>query len=106
EPGGEDMKTLRYADDVALVVSDVNMYRAANNINQYLQEVIQYAKRFKLKLNKAKCELLTILGQWKDIGATVRKNLKQIEIKIDEHILERKDEIKYLGIMFNKQFYL
>lgn len=84
------MRTLRYADDVALVVSDDNAYRAERNINQYLQEVVKFTKKFRLKLNKTKCELLTVLRQWKDIGATVRKKFKDVEIKIDEHILEKK----------------
>lgn len=73
EPQGEKMKSLRYADDVAIVVSDENIYRAERNINQYLRTVTHYTKKFRLKLNKTKYELLIVLGRWKDIGATLRK---------------------------------
>lgn len=105
EPTGENMKTLRYADDIAIVVSDANIYRAERNLNEYLSEVVRYTTKFKMKLNKTKCELMIALGRWKDIGAATRRKTKNIEIKIDEHILEQKDEIKYLGVIFNKQFH-
>lgn len=105
EPKGEFMKTLRYSDDIAIVVSDKNVYRAEKNINEYIQTVADYTEKFRMKLNKTKCELLVVLGQWKDIGASVRNKIKKIDIKIGDHQLEAKREIRYLGILFNKQFH-
>lgn len=105
EPSAQNMKTLRYADDIAIVVSDPNVYNAQNVLNTYLNEVVHYTKKYRLKLNKTKCEMLIVLGRWADIGATMRKKLKSLEIKIDESILECKEEIKYLGLIFNKQFH-
>lgn len=88
EPAVENMKSLRYADDVVAIVSDTNVYRAERNINNYLQNVVEYTQKFQLKLNKTKCELLIVLGRWKDIGATTRKKLKEISIKIENVVLE------------------
>lgn len=98
------METLRYADDVVVIVSDPNVYQAERNLNSYLNNVVQYTYKFKLKLNKSKCELLFVLGRWKDIGKSTRDKLKSISIKIEECVLNPCDEIKYLGIIYNKQF--
>lgn len=104
EPSTENIETLRYADDVATIVSDPNVYRAERNLNEYLDNVVQYTKRFQLKLNKSKCELIYVLGRWKDIGAATRRKLKELQIKIEDVTLEPKDEMRYLGVLFNKQF--
>lgn len=104
EPDVNSMETFRFADDVAITASDVNVYQAEIDLNRYLRRVIEYTKEFQLKLNKSKCELLIVLGRWKDIGAGVRRRLKDLIIRIEDVLLEPKDEIRYLGIIFNKQF--
>lgn len=104
EPEIENIKTLRYADDVVVVVSNRNVYQAERDLNEYLGNVVYYTKKFRLKLNKTKCELMFVLGRWKDIGARVRRLLKDMIIRIENVVLEPKDEIKYLGIIYNKQF--
>lgn len=105
KPTNENMKKLSYADDTAIIVSEKDVFKAESTINEYLSKVINYTNRFKLKLNKSKCELLVILGRWADIGQYTREKLKIVNIVIEGHKLKLSKEIKYLGITYNKQFH-
>lgn len=105
EPDVNSLKTLRFADDAVVIGSDPNVYQAEFDMNTYLRKLINYTKKFQLKLNKSKCELLYVLGRWKDIEAGARKRLKDIIIRIEDVLLEPKDEIRYLGVIYNRQFH-
>lgn len=102
--GALNIKTTQFADDTLLSVQSVLTDHVQNDLNSYLSEIGEYLNIWKIKINTDKCEQLAILGNIKQTNSKVRKNAKQIEIKFNDQIIPKTENLKYLGINFTRNF--
>ena len=73
-----------YADDTILISEDTK------TMNDYIKQIEKIGAENGLHLNKKKCELLT--------------TEKDPNIHFTDHSkIQKKDEVKYLGVQINKQ---
>lgn len=101
------IKILRFADDIILYMTHNAPVACCNAFNQYLSNSLNFFyTNWKLKLNDNMSELLHIVGSGRDISVSLKNKLKCLSFKIGNAIIERKFNIKYLGVIYshNHQF--
>lgn len=87
-------KIALYADDTALYTKSININLALKHLQQDLNILINWMKKCTIRINTNKIEAIIFSRSRK----TPNKNLK-----IDEHDIEYKKHVKYLGIKLNKK---
>lgn len=98
----QDIRVLTYADDVLILGSCKYLKTAERKINIYLETLVEFFNKWKLKLNIQKCETLTIKGKKKDIYKSSR--LYEPCIKIKDSNIQNKQQMRYLGVTFDQKF--
>lgn len=100
-PKNTRIRILQFADDVVLyfVHNKPNLCRML--FNKYLNDLHLFYSNRKLKLNGNKSELLHIVGSGGDISSSLKTKLKYLQFRISNSVIERKTQIKYLGLIFN-----
>lgn len=96
--------TTQFADDVLITVQTKLTDLAEVELNNYLNEINDYLKRWKIKVNPQKCEETTILGNIKQTTQLVRSRAKAITLQIENNLIPKTDKLKYLGINFTRNF--
>ena len=81
---GATMDEVMYADDTICISTDTR------SMNKFLEEIEVVAEQYGLKLNKKKCEVMTTRP---DANIHFRDNKP----------VEKKQEVKYLGVMLNQK---
>lgn len=101
-----NVKRMLYADDILIFSTSKNANYAQSVMNSYLSDVNKYIYNWKLELSIGKCESITFVGHYKDLQQKIRKAAKNVRFKIDQTVIEHKENVKYLGITFssNLQF--
>lgn len=84
---------MSFADDTALVIKSKDIDLAIQQTNFDLTNIFKWLNVNKLKLNIEKTK-------WILISKKDTKNIN-CEIKIDDQIIERVSQIKYLGILID-----
>ena len=84
------MKTILFADDACLNYSHSSIDHIEAHVNTELEKVRQWMEYNKLSLNTSKTNYVLFHRKKKALGIT---------LKYDNNILERKEVIKYLGVL-------
>ena len=98
----DGVEIIIYADDILLLSGGLNGNSVNRLLNSYLDVLNKYFIKWRLTLNKNKCETLCIKGLKKFLSRGTRKY--EPEIKIDNHQICNKQHIKYLGITFDSKY--
>lgn len=98
------IKRILYADDVLIYVTTILLMAAQMQLNEYINNIILYSNKWKLKLSKQKCELISIVGKCKELSRKDRKNALDIKVKMGNHMLPNQKQVKYLGILYTRNF--
>lgn len=80
-----------YADDMGLYATSSNAELAVNYLQRDLNELSAYYKKWRLKLNEAKTEVIMFTRR-------VKNKKPQKKITMSGVVLEWKTEVKYLGL--------
>lgn len=94
-----------FADDILLYKSCRNVSRLIDNMNNYLNSVVEFLKIWKLSLNVDKCEMVLFRKQ----EGYIPKNQKKykdngnVRVILNNQELVAKDSFKYLGVIFQKK---
>lgn len=75
------IKRIMFADDTLIYTITKNIKQAKKDLNQYLQKISNYVKCWKLKLNAQKTELISIVGDCKDLSRSTRTQAKKLNYK-------------------------
>lgn len=97
----QPIKSLSYADDIIIYTSKRNIMKAADDLNNYLNQLSAYFNKWKIKINNAKCEAITFKG-CKVLTKKQNQNCNNIQLQINNTIIQKKKEIKYLGITLSE----
>jgi hypothetical protein len=89
-----------FADDTLLSVSDQSYKSAANKINCVLKSVVAWLKINKVKLNTSKTKFMIIAKSKKKL-TSLKEDIKNNEILIENVCIERVNVFKYLGVMID-----
>ena len=89
----EGVTLIGYADDLALVAVARSGEEMVNKINTALLDVTAWLRRRGLRIAPEKTEAVLLSG---------RRKLPEIEIKIGDQKIKSKKNIKYLGVMLEK----
>lgn len=91
-PGG--VAILQYADDV-LIMKQIREREDENNMQNAINQIVTWSQQHKLKLNETKTKVMSFTRSRKvDWGVTYSMN---------QHNLESVDNIKYLGVTFDRR---
>lgn len=99
-PECNKVKRLIYADDNLMYASCPILRKAQELINKYLDIIEKYTKKWNLKLNIDKCEVMKISN------ARCYPNSKKLKpiIKFGGHTLNNVKKMKYLGLTISNNF--
>lgn len=86
-----DCDVVMYADDTSLTVASTSINDAILKLNYNLEKLDDWLKFNKIALNVKKCAYMVINNP----------NDNDIDVKIDNVIIERVSEIKYLGVQLD-----
>ena len=84
-----------FADDTALLADSWNQNQALKYLQEYVKDLEKYYNTWKIKINVAKTELI--------IFTRNTRKQKLSEIKMNDTIVEMKDQVKYLGVILDKK---
>lgn len=93
-----------FADDTVIYTTTKEIKQAQKEMNNYLQKIYNYVKCWKLKINEQKTEQISIIGHYKDLSRSTRKQAKNIELEINKIKIKKCDKVKYLGIIISSNF--
>ena len=83
---------LLYADDTVIYYSSSNIRDLEQKLNSDLTNLCQLFNNNFLTLNVSKCKFV-LFGSQRKV-----RSCSQLSLKINNHVLERKDSFKYLGV--------
>lgn len=87
-------KVYTFADDTAILSQSANINQAVTYLQRALDHIQSWAIKWKLKINPNKTQAIIF---------TNKREVPSKELKINEHRLEFKPTIKYLGIRFDSK---
>lgn len=96
------IRRLQYADDMIVYVSAKNLLDGQHRINAYLEEIVTYMKKWKIRMNPAKSEVIVFKGPNKYFGKNVNKLHNNITVQINSTPITPQRTLKYLGVIFSK----
>lgn len=97
------IQRLQYADDTLLYISAKNIPEATTRINTYINQIESYHKKWKIKLNPTKCEVIVFKGPNKTHSKQINESVKKVIIKVGQQAILPQKTLKYLGITFQKE---
>ena len=83
-----------YADDTTIYTGSESESILKENLEEALSGVMQYFSKVGLKMNAEKCQFI-IIGN--------KKRIEEITLNINGHILNQSENIKILGIIFDRK---
>lgn len=98
------MNRIMFADDTIVYATTDKIKQAQSDLNLYLLIIANYVLCWKLKLNGLKTESIAIVGQYKDLTKSVRKNALKVELSINNTKIKKCDKVKYLGLIISSNF--
>lgn len=98
------IERIMFADDTIIYTISQNIKDAQIELNLYLAKISNYVKCWKLKLNEQKTESISIVGQCRDLTRSIRKKATNIELKINNTIIDKCKNVKYLGLKISSNF--
>jgi len=103
-----NINKILYADDILIYSSSKNAILAQSQINKYLNYLHSYLQDWKISINIAKCQTITFYGTVKSITRKIKKDLNNLNLKINSQTIKQTKNLKYLGVTFshNLKFYL
>ena len=102
--GSLNIKTSQFADDILIRTSTQITSLAEYELNNYLNKIIEYTCKWKIKINTNKCETIAIVGNLKQTTRKMRKDCKNISLILDNEHISKTTNIKYLGVFISKNF--
>lgn len=99
-----NIKRIMFADDTIIYTFTDKIKQAQKDLNQYLEKVSNYVKCWKLKLNAQKTEQISIVGNYKNLSRSTRKQAQNITLKIENTTIKKVKIVKYLGIIISSNF--
>ena len=87
-----ESKLLLYADDSVLLYSDTNPKTIEEKLSAELENCIEWMTDNKLSLHVGKTESILFCSKGK------LKYTRDFKVTYNDHVIERKDSVKYLGI--------
>ena len=91
-PLREDVKIVTYADDITIVSSSNLITTARNNMQQYLNELVVWLKKWKLQVNPQKSTFQVFSS---------RRLIPNITLRIYSHNIRLVSEQRVLGVIFD-----
>lgn len=90
----EDLRCLLslFADDLAVLAADKNVKRANIRVNNYLVRLARWCRKWRLKLNAAKCKVLVF---------TRKRKSPDVSVKLNGQQLEQPDCVRFLGLVLD-----
>lgn len=93
-----------FADDIVIYAITKNIQFARMSMTSYLNEISNFLKSWKLKMNINKCESISIVGHYKDLDKKIRKQALEAKFTIDRIIINKVKQVKYLGVVISQNF--
>jgi len=90
-------KAVAFADDLIVVIRGEIVSEAENFSNLEMSKITAWSKRNKVGFNEEKCKVMLILRR-------KRKEIKDINIHLNNKPLEQVNTLKYLGIIIDDKF--
>jgi hypothetical protein len=90
-------KAVAFADDLILVIRGETVREAENFLNLEMSKITAWSKRNKVGFNEEKSKVMLILRR-------KRKEVKYINIYLNNKPLEQVTTLKYLGIIIDDKF--
>lgn len=105
-PTNENIKILQFADDTILYLSHKDPSSAQYLFNNYLKQLFEWFKNWKLKLNENKTQLIHFIGQKNDVNKNIKYKIKNVynNYMINNLRINPQYDVKYLGVNFNNRF--
>jgi Reverse transcriptase (RNA-dependent DNA polymerase) len=92
-PMPEGVRSVAYADDLALVITAKGELDLENRANEALFSVERWMKQHYLKLAPEKTEAVLLIG---------RKKCRSLDIHLDGHKIQPQKEVRYLGVILDQ----
>lgn len=102
KPSNININRILYADDILVYLSTKQVLGSI--LNNHLKQIFDHLIFWKIKLNLDKCEAIIIRGKYKNLSRKLNKNIKKVKIKINNSNVPINNSLKYLGIIFSKNF--
>lgn len=102
-PVNNNISIKQFADDTALHVTYKSPLWAQCHLNMYLSQLANYYEKWKLFLNTDKTEMIHIWGMNNDVNPKIRKEIKNLKIKLKNVTLKPSNTIRVLGVYFNSK---
>lgn len=83
-------------------VSVKNLFEGQRRLNIYMNDIITYFTKWKIKINPVKCELIVFKGPNKRFCSTINQQHNHVAININGTALVPQRSIKYLGVWFSQ----
>lgn len=96
--------TLCYADDTIIYTSSRNIDLATEHMQAYLNKLLLYFNKWKLKVNIAKSSSIAFLPKSSSLNRRTSNLLKNLSFKLSNSPILHKKSLKYLGVNFNSNF--
>lgn len=98
-------ESIFFADDILLFRERKNVDRLIDGMNNYLINIADYLKHWKLTINESKCEAILFRLYESFIPKSQKKYKDNLNVKIEINncIIQVKDSIKYLGVIFQNK---
>lgn len=88
---------IAYADDLAVIVSGKTGEQIRETVSRTLEQIGRWMGIRKLKLAESKTEAVVLCG---------RRQLRELTLAVDEHIIRTAESIKYLGVMLDRNLHM
>lgn len=99
---GSNCISLLYADDSLVYSHHESPILALNQVSEHLKTVKKFYDDWAVKINLSKCEAICLRNASSKCKRFVVPESKQLRLYIDNIEIPFKDNIKYLGVNFNK----
>ena len=87
------IKFILYADDTTVLAADKSLYNLHKNVNNSLQLIAKWYTHNRLCINLNKTNYMVLHLN--------RNCITELGLKLDNHILERKTTVKFLGLLID-----
>lgn len=78
-----------FADDTIIYTTTDKIKQAQKDLNEYLEKISNYVKCWKLKLNAQKTEQISIVGNYRNLSRSVRKQAQDIKLQIQNKTINK-----------------
>ena len=95
---------IAYADDLIIYSSGTIVSQISRQVQIMIDEVSQYCKVWKQKINPGKCELILFREPLRSGPPNFTRNWKKFKVKIDQSIITTTTSVKYLGVHLDEKF--